>query len=119
MSETIDTIIRWHSETFPDCTLESQLAKYSEELEEWEKTDNRQDELFELADMVIVACGIMRFDYAIGFDFLVSINSCIQRNKICDGNKVWNIVNKKMEKNRKRVWAKQENGSYHHTNKED
>lgn len=28
------------------------------------------DELYELADMVIVSCGVMRFDYAKGFNCL-------------------------------------------------
>ena len=69
MSETIKSIIDWHTETFPDATLDGQILKWMEEKSEWEKSLRKATEDFvcgdvkELADMFIVACGLTRFSY--------------------------------------------------------
>lgn len=112
MSETIDTIIKWHTETFPDATLDGQLAKFEEEYNEWYKTEfDSEEELYETADMIIVSAGIARFDYAMGLDFLKS--SLLKAN---NKSKLWQAVEKKMKKNRKRIWNKTADGQYHHEN---
>ena len=116
MKETIDTIIQWHRETFPDATLDGQKQKWEEEYNEFIKTQcDSEDELYEIADMIIVSCGIMRFDYALGLDYLCD---SFDKGDYTPSEK-WEAVEEKQAKNRKRIWAKQENGSYHHTNKED
>ena len=40
MSETIETIARWHSETFKDATLDGQIEKFYEELNEYNEETN-------------------------------------------------------------------------------
>lgn len=113
MKETIDTIIAWHKNTFKDESLEGQLKKYDEEKEEFVKSDKK--DLSELADMFIVACGIARFDMLNGIYALNNVNfwrgvSGFDTLKLCEA------IEKKMEKNRKRVWVKSGEGHYHHEN---
>lgn len=113
MKETIDTIIAWHKNTFKDASLEGQKEKWQEEYNEFVKTQpGSQDELYEIADMIIVSCGIMRFDYALGLDYLC--DSFDKGDYIPDEK--WEAVEEKQAKNRKRVWNKTGNGTYHHKN---
>ena len=58
MKETIESIIKWSAETFPNATRDGQCAKFQDEKAEY--IESR--ELLELVDMFIVACGIARFD---------------------------------------------------------
>lgn len=114
MIETIDTIIQWHRETFPDATLEGQKKKWQEEYDEWNNTETEtQEELCETADMIIVACGIARFNYMTGLYYLYRAMDLMWN---VDTEKLWEAVESKMEKNRKRVWNKTGNGTYHHEN---
>ena len=60
-----------HRELFKDVTLMSQITKFSEEYNEMEEAYKHIDENYvafyeELADMFIVACGILRFNEALG-----------------------------------------------------
>ena len=113
MKETIASIIKWHEHTFPDATLEGQEQKWDDERLEWENTSSgTPDELLELADMVIVCCGIMRFNYAEGFDYLASTLGRIQVMPT-NGKDLWEAVEHKMQINRNRKWGKQGN-SYQH-----
>ena len=116
MKESIETIIKWGRDTFPDATLEGQIHKYAEETCEFMNADEDND-LAELADMVIVSAGIIRFNRQIGRIFLQN-TYIIAAEYDKDMTELWDSVDKKMEKNRKRVWAKTQEGAYHHTNKE-
>ena len=105
MKETIASIILWHEQTFPDATLEGQEQKWEDERNEWENTSSgTPDELLELADMVIVCCGIMRFDYAEGFDYLAATLGRIQVMPT-NGKDLWEAVERKMATNRQRKWS--------------
>lgn len=111
MAESIDTIIAWHKQTFPDETLAGQKDKYIEELNECLWADPK-DELSELADMIIVSAGIMRFDPA-QYRYL----DCAYRLAVAFGydfDDLWQAVDKKMQTNRARKWVKQAEGNYHH-----
>lgn len=113
MAETINTIIEWHEQTFPDATLEGQEQKWQDERREWEDTSyGSRYELEELADMVIVCCGIMRFDYTEGFCYLTS-TLCKIGVMAYNGTDLWRAVEKKMAINRNRKWDKK-NGNYQH-----
>lgn len=113
MKETIKSIIEWHEQTFPDATLEGQEQKWDDERLEWENTSyGSKYELEELADMVIVCCGIMRFDYALGFHYLASTLGRIQV-MATNGKDLWGAVERKMQINRQRKWEKQGN-TYQH-----
>ena len=113
MAETIDSIIKWHTETFPDATLAGQEDKYREEFHEFTLADlGSGEELEELADLVIVSCGIMRFYYTQGFGWLVHTilhYGCTPHSH----DALWRAVEKKMGKNRKRAWDKH-GGQYQH-----
>ena len=113
MSESIKTIIQWHEQTFPDATLEGQEQKWDDERLEWENTSSgTPDELSELADMVIVCCGIMRFDYAKGFNYL-SVTLAKLYVTPLDGEQLWSAVENKMAINRIRKWSVGK-GNYQH-----
>lgn len=116
MKETIDTITDWHEQTFPDATLTGQLVKFAEEMNEYDvATNSGQDALSELADMIIVAAGIRRFDGLFASAF-VQFTYMQASNAGFDMMELWDAVRKKMEKNRKRVWNKTAEGTYHHEN---
>lgn len=119
MKETIETIAKWHAETFKDSSFAGQLRKYAEELDEFtEAVDTGVEPLSELADMVIVSAGVMRFDESVGITLLESTYITASEYGF-DMTELWEEVDKKMGTNRTRTWKKQENGTYHHTNKED
>lgn len=110
-SETIYTIMRWHTETFPDATLWGQLDKYQEEQNEW--IDSNYSDISELADMFIVACGIARFDLQEGFFHIADVFNWYASAEELQLSGLEEAVNKKMEINRQRKWNKG-NGEYKH-----
>ena len=117
MKETMDTIIQWHKQTFPDATLDGQIIKYAEETNEFMRAD--LGDLSELADMVIVCAGIMRFAKRLGGCFLQNTYTICWEIGEYDMTDLWDEVDKKMQINRKRIWQKQLDGTFHHTNKEE
>lgn len=111
--QTISDIIFWHSCFFSDATLEGQMQKWDDERLEWENTSTgTPDELYELADMVIVSCGIMRFDYAKGFNYLSVTLGKLYVTPL-DGEKLWGAIEEKMKINRQRKWCIG-NGNFQH-----
>lgn len=115
MSETFKTIQDWGLETFGDnITIEGQIQKWQDELKEFEKTSSMTpDELFELADLVIVSAGIMRFDFKTGFHYLAETFKLLAVTKY-NGEELWQAVETKMAKNRKRIFIANGNGSFQH-----
>lgn len=114
MKETIDTIIQWHKDTFPDATLEGQFSKFNEEKTEMMMAIGTH-RLEELADMYIVSCGIARFNYAMGLDRMLQTLNSLRNYTI---QELLYAVESKMEINKKRKWQKS-NGLYHHIEKGD
>lgn len=103
--ETIASIIKWHEETFPDATMERQMAKFNEEYDEWKDAKTPEESNKELADMFIVACGLARFTYDPMFFSLVhTLGNSLDLHK---------SINEKMKLNRTRQWTKG-NGEYKH-----
>lgn len=117
MKETIDTIGKWHAETFKDSSFAGQLRKYAEELDEFvEAVDTGVDPLKELADMVIVAAGVItRFDEHVGVALLESTYITASEYGF-DMTELWDAVSSKMSTNRRRIWNKTDDGRYHHEN---
>ena len=113
MKETIDSIILWHEQTFPDATMNGQIEKWFDEEKEFKQTRQGTDEeIYELADLVIVSAGIMRFNYGLGFDFLSkTLQYMIDADYI--GTVLWEVVKEKMQINRNRKWAIVK-GNYQH-----
>jgi hypothetical protein len=109
--ETVASIIKWSEETFGNnITLEGQLNKFKEEKAEWLAT-NRAD-IYELADMAIVASSIARFS-------VVEAMFCfgrVEEELLVSGFATWQLeeaINKKMQKNLLRTWEKKD-GQYQH-----
>lgn len=117
MKESIETIIKWHRDTFPDANLDGQIEKYNEEYDEFYSSDTAEDMISELADMFIVVCGIARFSAMDALFYFHEVDHELGKSNISFQD-LSNAIDKKMEKNRKRVWAKTQEGAYHHTNKE-
>lgn len=105
MKETFQTIQDWGKQTFGDnITMEGQIEKWHDERKELEETSSMTpDELFELADLVIVSANIMRFDFKTGFHYLAETFKLLATTKY-SGEELWNAVEKKMVKNKLRVW---------------
>lgn len=103
---TSEDIVRWHTETFPDCHVDSQVAKFGEELKEF--LDNRDP--MELADLYIVNTIIIGRYKRIITDGLY--NWCRDKVDLTDEHILF-LVDQKMEVNSKRRWKKI-NGVYKH-----
>lgn len=108
MKETIETIIQWQRETFPNATLEGQIEKFKDERKEWEQAEMHYEELWEAADMFIVACGIARFSLRIALGYFAEVENISSSYDGFD-----DAINEKMEINRKRQWNFN-NGQYQH-----
>lgn len=119
--ETIETIARWHRETFPEATLLSQLEKFREEKKEWLESQHITDDgliigdIMELADMQIVACGLARFDSTEAIFAFRRVAEELEHSMYATID-LQNAVESKMKVNRKRQW-RNNNGLYKH--KED
>ena len=110
--ETIETIIQWHQETFPDTTLEEQWHKLKLEMEEFDKAKS-YNKVKELADIFIATCCVARFSLSFSlclFSIIYKILSHLENKQICIFDKA---INDKMAINRKRTWHKI-NGEWRH-----
>ena len=114
--EDIATIIQWHKDTFPRADFEGQVKKWEEEYSEFltARTNNDAAEMLsELADLFIVACGIMRFNLIQGCQRMLLWNELRYTHgwafSTCEGK-----INTKMKKNRARKWEYMGSGNYHH-----
>lgn len=108
-------IVAWSILAFPDLTADKQREKLNEELKEFKECQSDSEALTEAADIYIV-CRILadRFDDEIGKYFTENILNDVLKVR---AEEFIEALKKKMEKNKSRVWAKTENGTYHHTEK--
>lgn len=112
MKETTETIKQWHEETFPDVTFDGQLEKFEEEIKEYREAESDEDKLAELADLLIVAAGIARFDKERSQELTMLVHITTSEDGY-DMTELWDAVQKKMKINRQRKWAKK-SGLYKH-----
>lgn len=118
MVENFQSIIKWHTDTFPDATLLGQLEKFKVEKEEWLQSQHITDDglivgdITELVDMFIVACGVARFSPYEALYCFRSIANNIEGSMFATID-LERAVDAKMEINRARKWDKQ-NGMYQH-----
>ena len=113
---TFDNLIALHEMLWPDTNLNQQIKKWEEEYKEFENTvGGTEDEMFEIADMVIVSAGIARFDYCLGIDSLHDTISALDTTE-WSVRGLWQAVETKMRKNMKREWVKKADVGYHHEN---
>lgn len=110
---TFDNLIALHEMLWPSTNLSQQENKWHEEEDEWYSTDDgSEEELYELADMIIVSAGIARFDYVKGLEYF---RRSLGRQTASDLSELWNAVEKKMLRNLRRDWQKKADVGYHHT----
>lgn len=114
--EDVATIIQWHKDVFPEACFEGQTKKWEEEYGEFLTARTHKDTaemVSELADLFIVACGIMRFNLIQGCKRMLLWNELRYTHgwalSTCK-----EAINKKMAKNRARKWEYMGNGNYHH-----
>lgn len=114
--EDVATIIQWHKDVFPEACFEGQTKKWEEEYGEFLTARTHKDTaemVSELADLFIVACGIMRFNLIQGCQRMLLWNELRYTHgwalSTCE-----EAINKKMAKNRARKWEYTGDGNYHH-----
>ncbi len=118
MNETIQTIIEWSTDAFPDATVRGQIKKFKEEKEEWRKTLSTRGgplwtgDISELADMFIVAAGLGRLDPFESMFCMCTVAKELE-SSIFATRDLRDAVNAKMAINRARRW-RSENGQYKH-----
>lgn len=114
--ETVASIIKWSEETFGDnITIEGQLQKFKDEIEEW--FDSDQKDIEELADMAIVASSVARFSVIEAIRCFSYVAERLNFSKFTMPE-LEEAINKKQEKNRKRKWGKGK-GNFQHISEED
>lgn len=109
-------IMNWQAKTFPRSTVEGQIEKFREEFAELVSASTNGASATavagELADMFIVACGILRLDAAAGakaFSDLIRIQVAME---VTD-RRLNNAINRKMGINVTRKWRYRD-GQYKH-----
>lgn len=106
----LESIKEWHRETFPDADMNTQLIKLEEEFAEMRAEIGDPEKLCkELADVIIVCAGLMRWESATADMLLMNL---LSRNQYWD--KAMDCVAQKMEINKKRNWKRMPDGTYHH-----
>lgn len=114
---TFDNLIALHEMLWPETNLKQQESKWHEEDDEWYSTvDGSEEELHELADMIIVSAGIARFDYVKGLEYFR--RTLGRYDTFTDLSELWRAVETKMRKNMKRDWVKKADVGYHHISTE-
>jgi hypothetical protein len=107
-------ILDWHKSVFNDATLESQIAKMEEEVDEVLNAENCQEFYKELSDCWIVAYALQRWSLSafrfavIGLDYLEK-----ESNWEIPKESFERMIADKLEINKKRKWKKI-NNVYHH-----
>lgn len=115
--QLVDEISAWHKETFKNATLEGQMAKLSEE--ELEYQENLK--VSEIADIIIVACGLRNFNSVVGTVLVRHfLDSCYAHRPFFGRNSVavLHAVQDKMKVNYDRtakgMWKDMGDGRSHH-----
>lgn len=107
----LDDIKKWNEETFPDATLGEQLEKLEEEINELCNAKEFEDKRKELADVFIVLGGLRRWKSLVGNSQENQLTKDMPQIGLVD---LLIKIEEKMEINRKRVWKKSGNGTFHH-----
>lgn len=110
MEELMKEIAKWHEKTF-DTTMRAQCLKLDEELSEVLDAKSLDEWYKEMADVLFVfAALVYRFKDPISRAMLTMV-LCVCHK---DGPRLMQELVAKFEKNKKRVWIKQPDGTYHH-----
>lgn len=116
--ESIKSIIDWHTKTFPEASMDGQIAKFLDERVEYVCATTPEDELAELADCFIVACGVARFNIVYGSRFLSKAFDMFTEAEDVTIDALQKAIDAKMAINRQRKWSKG-NGKYQHVEEKE
>lgn len=101
--ESVASIIKWSEETFGDnITLEGQLQKFLDEIQEWYSSG--QKDIEELADLAIVASSVARFSVIEAMRCFAFVSNRLGESSFTL-TELKTAINKKQAKNRRRKWA--------------
>lgn len=68
----VDMVLEQHENIFPNATLETQVVKLGEELNELKIAESQEDKMGELGDVLYVVCSLLRFQNTEGvFNFIM------------------------------------------------
>lgn len=111
MKKLMQDIAEWHKETF-DTTREAQLIKLAEEVNEAHNSSNRDDWFKEMADVFFVLAALVYRYKDMTANVLLHTLWTVNDNE--SQKRIYDELSKKFEKNKKRIWVKQPDGTYHH-----
>ena len=111
--ESIKSIIDWHTETFPEASMDGQITKFLDERVEYTCATTPEERLTEMADCFIVACGIARFNIVYGSRFFGEAFDMFVEAKDVTIDALQKAIDDKMAINRQRKWGKGK-GNYQH-----
>lgn len=111
MKKLMQDIAKWHKETF-DTTHEAQLLKLAEEVKEVHNSPNRDEWFKEMADVFFVLAALIHRYNDITADAIFHTLWAVSNQD--NQKRFYDELTKKFEKNKKRIWVKQPDGTYHH-----
>ena len=116
-NDLIAEIEKWHAETFPHATVEGQMEKLKEEELEYQESGK----ISEIADVIVVACGLNIHHSVVGYCILKHFRDCCYNHRPFFGKnsvKVIDALEKKFAVNKERsakgMWKEVADGVYHH-----
>ena len=116
-NDLLTEIEKWHTETFPHATMDGQMEKLKEEELEYQESGKT----CEIADVIIVACGLSIRHSVVGYCILKHFRDCCYNHRPFFGKNSVDIIEaleKKFAVNKERsakgMWKEVANGVYHH-----
>ena len=116
-NDLIAEIEKWHAETFPHATVEGQMEKLKEEELEYQESGK----ISEIADVIVVACGLNIHHSVVGYCILKHFRDCCYNHRPFFGKNSVEVIcalEKKFAVNKERsakgMWKEVADGRYHH-----
>lgn len=116
-NDLIAEIEKWHAETFPHATVEGQMEKLKEEELEYQESGK----ISEIADVIVVACGLNIHHSVVGYCILKHFRDCCYNHRPFFGKNSVEVIcalEKKFAVNKERsakgMWKEVGDGVYHH-----
>ena len=116
-NDLIAEIEKWHAETFPHATVEGQMEKLKEEELEYQESGK----ISEIADVIVVACGLNIHHSVVGYCILKHFRDCCYNHRPFFGKNSVEVIcalEKKFAVNKERsakgMWKEVADGVYHH-----
>lgn len=114
LNNILTGITMWNEETFPDATREGQFAKLEEELMEVKQARQNWKKKKELADVIIVLGGLLRWKSLVAKFMLDDLKKLPEAELRLLIKNVCKKMKINQERTEKGLWKKQKDGSYHH-----